>query len=162
MNEFICLFVSFFIYDLSHNFLDMDYILKTIVEKYESTDFGEEDILHLFNDTFLHYLQKKYYTTRLKSQAITQLGYSRGGTNACLPDELIEQIKLFVFHDLTDKSIQERKVLSIFKEFEFDFILYWAYYRNHHCDCRICFQNCVVFVQQCMLNNICTFISSHN
>lgn len=54
------------------------------------------------------YLRLQIYQSKQKEVVITQLGYSRNGTNACLPDELIEQIKEYVFYDITNDEIIDK------------------------------------------------------
>ena len=65
--------------------------------------------------------------SKLKEIAIIQLGYSRGGINVLLPDELIHVIKEYVFYDIQNPKVQEMIASSIFSKYtlqisqEFDF-----------------------------------------
>ncbi len=140
----------------------MDFVLKIIVNDYDysSTTYSKiENIIFQLNNAVFTYLQEKYMNTSLKVQAITQLGYSRGGTNNSLPDDIVNQIKSFIFYDFTNKEIQQKHALTIFGEHELKLLMNWAHCRIY-CDCHVCFQHCVLFLHELIYNNIVEYVKN--
>ncbi len=124
--------------------------------KYFNISF-EERQYDLFHSAVSNYFDEKKEHIHLKLQAITQLGYSRGGTNACLPDELIEQIKTYVFYNLHCDSIQQQKALSMMKQYTLLFRTFWKMFRSFpkgFCDCDDCFHSCWNGIVECTRRSI--------
>lgn len=129
----------------------MDCVFEYILLKNPDSSMEEND------DMMLDYLQQRFMNTFLKVQAITQLGYSRGGSNACLPDDIINYIKQFVFYDFLDQSIQEKKALSILKEHEHNINRYWKS-SLRECRCGICYKTCLWSMKLLIRDNIVRYV----
>jgi hypothetical protein len=131
-----------------------DCIFEYIILKKPYSSKKEKD------DIVLQYLQQRFKNTFLKVQAITQLGYSRGGTNLYLPDDIINYIKQFVFNDFTDTKRQERTALSIMKEHEHKLEKYW---KNSLTDCRCssCYkQHFLIRIKRLIYENIVEYVKN--
>jgi hypothetical protein len=56
--------------------------------------------------------------SKLKEVAIIQLGYSRGGIHIHLPDDILHQIKEFVFYDIQKPEIRNKIATSLHFKFQ--------------------------------------------
>jgi hypothetical protein len=139
----------------------MDAVLKQIVvECYRFREYNFASDGYEVNVAVLNYLQAKYMNTFLKVQAITQLGYSRGGTDTCLPDDIVNQIKSFVFYDLTDNKMQQKISWTIFKEHEHLFEYHWKHSRcNKYC-CKQDHDNCARLIKNLIYENIVEYVKN--
>lgn len=137
----------------------MDIILRKIAEKNSSLHELTTDRIQL-HCIVINNLRDESKHVFLKMQAITQLGYSRNKTDACLPDELIKHIKEYIFYDLTKVEMQEKKMLAIWKQHDDSFRNHWL---QHHCHgdqetkCS-CYTNCVQRTQLCIMIAIQRFV----
>ena len=136
----------------------MDIVLRKIAKNYAlPCSFGKNARNQLV-DAMTNGLKKETNYAFLKLQAITQLGYSRNGTDACLPDELIKHIKEYVFYDLKKVEMQERKILAIWKHYDECFQKDWLKSGGHHATDCSCYTRCVDQIHECMKYAIKQFV----
>jgi hypothetical protein len=74
--------------------------------------------LSIFCNILLHF-GNDVKQSKLKEVAIIQLGYSRGGIQNHLPDDILHQIKLFVFYDIQKLEIQQKIARLIHSKYKF-------------------------------------------
>lgn len=116
----------------------------------------EQKIYNLIDSAVRFYFDANNKHVYLKLQAITQLGYSRGGTNACLPDELIEHIKEYVFYNLYCETMRQKIMMIMMKQLELSFEINWNQYGL--CGCPDCYSACWNCIVECMKKSFAKYI----